>query len=253
MTRLHTLLAALPLLALGLAGAASAQTPDGATPASEDICTKWGLSGQVNGLCKAYCEAMDCDDASPQASAQACERVLGRIQTALGDTPFPTCQDSDDDGVPNGLDNCPNVANPDQADANPGTPEGDACEPAPATCPCLGANTEGALGPVPATPEALIASAETFAASHEVPPPLCSNVEYALDAEVEEGSEIFRWLFQGIGACVAESSTFGEETTLLWTAFVDEALLSDAEAAACAAVLDALVAAEPFGACVDEE
>lgn len=98
-------------------------------PEPEDICTKWGFSGQVNGLCKAYCEAMDCDDVAPQASEQACTRVLDKIETALGDTPFPTCQDADSDGVPNGLDNCPNVANADQADADPSTPEGDACEP----------------------------------------------------------------------------------------------------------------------------
>ena len=58
-------------LALGATPAATAQTADGLTPAVEDICTKWGLSGQVNGLCKAYCEAMDCDDASPHRVAMS--------------------------------------------------------------------------------------------------------------------------------------------------------------------------------------
>ena len=103
-------------------------TPDGETPAAEDICTLWGFTGTINGLCNAYCEAMDCDDAEPKASEQACTRVLGKIETALGETPFPTCEDADDDGVPDGLDNCPDDPNVDQADEYPSTPEGDACE-----------------------------------------------------------------------------------------------------------------------------
>jgi hypothetical protein len=102
-------------------------TPDGLTPAAEDICTKWGYTGKVHGLCNAYCEAMDCDAAAPQASEEACNRVFGKITVALDGAPFPTCQDTDDDGVPNGLDNCPNVANPDQADAD-GDGIGDACD-----------------------------------------------------------------------------------------------------------------------------
>ena len=51
-------------------------TPDGVTPAAEDICTTWGFTGKVEGLCTAYCEAMDCDDANPQASEPACGRVF---------------------------------------------------------------------------------------------------------------------------------------------------------------------------------
>jgi hypothetical protein len=102
-------------------------TPDGLTPGVEDICTKWGFSGKVNGLCNAYCEAMDCDAAAPQASEQACTRIFDKIIVGLNGTPFPTCQDSDDDGVPNGLDNCPNVANGDQADTD-GDGVGDACD-----------------------------------------------------------------------------------------------------------------------------
>jgi hypothetical protein len=119
-------------LALALAPASYAQTADGETPAEEDICTTWGMTGQVNGLCNAYCEAMDCDADEPQASEQACSRVLGKIEGALGDTPFPTCQDMDEDGVPNGLDNCPADANPGQADGD-GNGVGDACE-VPAAC-----------------------------------------------------------------------------------------------------------------------
>jgi hypothetical protein len=91
------------LLLLGLSIGSQAQTPDGLTPAVEDICTKWGFSGNVNGLCNAYCEAMDCDSANPQASDRACNRVFDKIIVALGDTPFPTCQDVDDDSVPDGI------------------------------------------------------------------------------------------------------------------------------------------------------
>jgi hypothetical protein len=132
-------------LALAIVPASYAQTADGETPAEEDICTTWGMTGKVNGLCNSYCEAMDCDSAAPQASEQACSRVLGKIEGALGDTPFPTCQDVDGDGVPNGLDNCPDTANPDQADDNTATPEGKACEPI--TCPCLGTWEDGVAAP----------------------------------------------------------------------------------------------------------
>jgi hypothetical protein len=129
------------VLLLGLAVLATSAvyaqgTPDGETPAEEDICTKWGFSGAANGLCTAYCEAMDCDAAEPQASEQACTRVFDKIILGLNGTPFPTCDDSDNDGVPNGLDNCPNAQNPDQADGD-GDGVGDACDLATA-CPCEG-------------------------------------------------------------------------------------------------------------------
>jgi len=88
----------------------------------------------VNGLCNAYCEDMDCDDESPQASPSACSRVLDKIILGLAGEPFPTCDDSDGDSVPNGIDNCPDVANADQADGD-GDGVGDAC---PSVCPCNG-------------------------------------------------------------------------------------------------------------------
>lgn len=152
-------------LALAIAPASYAQTADGETPAQEDICTKWGMTGQVNGLCNAYCEAMDCDAAEPQASDQACTRVLSKIEDALGGTPFPTCEDVDDDGTPNGIDNCPDVANADQSDTD-GNGTGDACEaPDPNDCPGLGA--EG----VPSTAEALLADAVAFHNAYPNPGP----------------------------------------------------------------------------------
>ena len=68
---------------------AFAQTPDGQTPAQEDVCS--GESGAAFGLCNAYCEAMDCDSANPQASDKACNRVLDRFLNITGEQ-MPQCQ-----------------------------------------------------------------------------------------------------------------------------------------------------------------
>lgn len=172
-------------LALAIVPTSDAQTADGVTPAEEDICTTWGMTGKVNGLCNAYCEAMDCDSAEPQASEQACSRVLGKIEGALGETPFPTCVDVDNDGVPNGLDNCPDSHNPGQEDANTGTPEGDVCEPLPgAACLCLGA----APG-VPSTPAELLADAESYHTANPLAQvaTFCSAADYG-DQRAGSGS-----------------------------------------------------------------
>jgi hypothetical protein len=242
----------LPVLALVLAvgptTAATAQTPDGETPAVEDICTKWGMTGQVNGLCKAYCEAMDCDDPNPQASEQACGRVLDKITTALGDTPFPTCQDTDGDGVPNGVDNCPDVANADQADANPATPEGDACEPVVVTCPCLGTGDPAA----PATTEALIASAEDFAAQYSasVLDEQC-NSTYSIQYTDDPETSLSSWGVEVNPSVCAIGWTIrapGSSETII-NSFIDT--LTPEQDAACQAVLDALKAADPFGICAN--
>ena len=68
---------------------AVAQTPDGETPAQEDACA--GESGAAYGLCNAYCEAMDCDSANPQASDQACDKVLDRFLNITG-VELPLCE-----------------------------------------------------------------------------------------------------------------------------------------------------------------
>jgi hypothetical protein len=62
-----------------------AQTPDGQTPAEESVCE--GLSGAAQGLCNAYCEAMDCSSAFPSASDDACSRVRDRFVNVAGTLP----------------------------------------------------------------------------------------------------------------------------------------------------------------------
>ena len=78
---------ALVLGPLVLAPGSQAETPDGETPAVEDICTNWGMTGKVNGLCNAYCEAMDCDSAEPNASETACQIQYGAIMETTGEEP----------------------------------------------------------------------------------------------------------------------------------------------------------------------
>ncbi len=76
---------------LTLSVSVQAQTPDGETPAEEEICSE--LSGAAFGLCNAYCEAMDCDYVEPQASEQACQRVRDNFLKITGDELFP-CDES---------------------------------------------------------------------------------------------------------------------------------------------------------------
>ncbi len=75
-------------------GAAVAQTPDGQTPAEETACDN--ETGAAFGLCNAYCEAMDCDSESPQASETACTKVRDKFQQITGhdlpcEAPPATC------------------------------------------------------------------------------------------------------------------------------------------------------------------
>jgi hypothetical protein len=72
--------------------AAQAQTADGVSPAEEGICAD--ESGPALGLCQAYCEAMDCDSDTPQASEQACDRVGENFERMTGEQPpcaLPPC------------------------------------------------------------------------------------------------------------------------------------------------------------------
>jgi hypothetical protein len=96
----HRLLLSLGLVALfGLA--AIAKTPDGQTPAEEEVCDE--VSNSLFGLCNAYCEAMDCDDSDTHASDAACESVLANYHKK-SDGEDPPCLDDggDDTGDPGG-------------------------------------------------------------------------------------------------------------------------------------------------------
>ena len=77
-------------LILSIGFMADAKTPDGETPAEEDVCD--GLSGAQYGLCNAYCEAMDCDSPEPNASDTACDRVLANFMDKA-DGENPPCTD----------------------------------------------------------------------------------------------------------------------------------------------------------------
>ncbi|HZF11521.1 MAG TPA: hypothetical protein VFE33_22255 [Thermoanaerobaculia bacterium] len=57
-------------------------TPDGVPPSGETVCN--GLVGAAHGLCTAYCEAMDCDSGSPQASTKACAKVADNFLRITG-------------------------------------------------------------------------------------------------------------------------------------------------------------------------
>jgi len=74
--------AALAAMLLCLGTTSYAQTADGQTPAVETACDS--ESGAAFGLCNAYCEAMDCDSDFPQASDEACARVLDKFIKITG-------------------------------------------------------------------------------------------------------------------------------------------------------------------------
>lgn len=70
-------------LFLTLTGSAVAQgTPDWITPSRETVCDD--ESGTAFGLCNAYCEAMDCHLAEPQASQTACDKVSNKFTQITG-------------------------------------------------------------------------------------------------------------------------------------------------------------------------
>jgi len=79
----------LAILLLGILAAwspATASTPDGQTPSQETVCDQ--EQGAAYGLCTAYCEAMDCDSASPHASETGCSRVRNNFARITG-RPLP--------------------------------------------------------------------------------------------------------------------------------------------------------------------
>jgi hypothetical protein len=115
-----------------------APTPEGAEPIagalgvdnmtaiSGDPCLDAGLSGLARGLCKAYCEALDCD-ASSEAPESACGRLRALFESRTGLALPCERPDADEDGVEDVLDNCPEEPNADQSDAD-GDAVGDVCD-----------------------------------------------------------------------------------------------------------------------------
>jgi hypothetical protein len=82
-------------------------------------CLTLELERAARGLCHAYCEALDCDAADPDASPDACAQVARQFERLSGSAALP-CErpDADRDGIPDARDNCPETLNADQADGD---------------------------------------------------------------------------------------------------------------------------------------
>jgi hypothetical protein len=120
-------LAVATVFAAGAASAVELHSIGG--PRDGDACREAGLTGLAFGLCTAWCEALDCDDALP--SDRACQRVGAAYERLMGSRPPCERPDADGDGVEDDLDLCPDVPDPDQLDAD-GDGVGDACDNCPA-------------------------------------------------------------------------------------------------------------------------
>lgn len=91
---------------------------DGKDTAGDGVCA--GLSGDLAGLCNSYCEALDCDGATPHASEAVCGSLLAKFMARSGDGSLPPCvlPDMDGDGVADDDDNCPDTGNVAQLDTD---------------------------------------------------------------------------------------------------------------------------------------
>jgi hypothetical protein len=68
-----------------------AQTPDGETPAVEEVCD--GLEGKAYGLCNAYCEAKDCGEAAEETGHKSCQNLKDNYFDLTGEEIFP-CEEA---------------------------------------------------------------------------------------------------------------------------------------------------------------
>jgi hypothetical protein len=188
---------------------------------------------------------MDCDADEPQASDQACTRVLDKITTALGGDPFPTCEDVDGDGKPNGVDNCPDDPNPDQTDSN-GNGVGDVCD-----CPCLGVNN------TPSTLLALTQDAQSYASANPGPPnnTLCgddSNISSYSSQHEFTSNATTTWTavsfhFSGTHEC--NFFRWDGSSTPTWSSTVGG--LTPRQSTACEMIVRGLQTADPLDVCDD--
>ena len=89
-------------IGLNLPKATFGQTPDGQTPAEEEVCGD--LTGAAKGLCNAYCEAQDCDE----HERPSCERLRKNFEKKTGGRTLPcdrvACGDA---GAPECNGECP--------------------------------------------------------------------------------------------------------------------------------------------------
>ena len=240
-------------LLASFAGVALGQTPDGQTPADEEVCT--GLIGAAFGLCNAYCEAMDCHYytdgdplTEPQASQNACDRVLGRFHNHVGADEIMPCEavepfcgdgnrDADegcDDGNSLDGDGCDQLCQVEPTgpvcgdgvqEAGEGCDDGnnldgDGCSATctvevTATCPCFDEDAwDGGLLWVDFTPEGFVLSADT----------VCSDGGTV--AQLTEDSTEFGIFIIGVDSSVLEC-TADED------GFVSTLSVTADEAAAC--------------------
>ena len=78
LTKISGVLVAVVMLGFGSVSAAQAQ----------DVRGGAGLTGATWGLCKAYCEVMDCDG-DAQATDAACQQLEDRYLAKSGGAPLP--------------------------------------------------------------------------------------------------------------------------------------------------------------------
>jgi hypothetical protein len=91
------------------------------------VCAGLPRKGSARALCRAYCEALECDAPRPHARGRACARLAQRFGRASAGAPLPCLGgDADGDGVADAVDACPSRPDPGQEDAD-ADGVGDAC------------------------------------------------------------------------------------------------------------------------------
>lgn len=169
---------------------------------SGDPCRDEHLVEAAFGLCTAYCEALDCDGATPRASQTACAELQTNFERATGMALPCIRPDLDRDGVEDDIDNCPAHPNPGQSDLdqdgfgdvcdncpedfNPGQEDlfgtdgvGDACD-----CPCF---TVADVSAIATDPTCLaICILETRPTGLNLTALQCSITQFDYSAVVEE-------------------------------------------------------------------